>query len=100
MGGQHEFTLLFTPHGNENTKIQNSTIGCIMPLQPWYAKFWRFQLFWKFPKITFTSIERNFAKYISKHNCLLVAPSLYRILFAIRPLRCFRKQFLVLLQAC
>merc|ERR1712096_77360 len=68
-------------------KIQKLTIGCIMPLQPWYAKFWRFQLFWKFPKISLYFHRKEFRGYTTKHNCLLVAPSLFRILFVtIRPL--------------
>merc|ERR1711892_281440 len=70
--GQQEFTLLFTPHGNQITQIENST------LQPWFAKFWKFQFSGTFLKLAFTSIERNFAGYIL--TCFLVAPSLIRTL--------------------
>merc|ERR1712096_354400 len=65
---------------------------------PGTRNFGGFNFSVNFLKLAFTSIERNFAGYTTKHNCLLVAPSLFRILLfvIIRLIRCFRKQFLVL----
>merc|ERR1719317_570689 len=68
-------------HGNQITQFK------IFLLQPWFTKFWRLPIFWRFPKISLYFHRKEFRRICV--NILIVAPSLIRpLLFCIiRPIR-------------